>query len=241
MLGLKEEVLNKIKMLLSVGDCEEVRKILRNIAEHYSNLDTYFTPRYEFRDYIRVEPKPALLTSVAKCLDEHKFEIMVDAELYVEGFDGDFTEWADDSFFDSDIEMIVEGLTPDQLERAIEMINRKRSFCWIMGADRTVKAEEFMKLLEKDEYGQTECSYTLSLEPVDGRAIALSTVDAGFYGKIKEGNVIIHVRSNVDAYSRYQGLWGAERDKAILDTVGWLWKDFGALDPKITLILKPGM
>ena len=241
MIGLKEDVLNKIKMLLSAGKCSEVRKTLKNIAEHYSNLDTYFAPRYEFRDYIKVEPNPVLLATIARCLDEYEFEIRVEAEPYVRGLDVELAEWFSDPFFDSDIEMRVEELTPELLEQAVEMINRKKSLCWIMSADKTLKAKEFMKLLEKSEYSQTECSYILSVEPVEGRAVSLSTVNAGFYGRIAVDNVVIHVRSTINVYSRYQGLWRAERNRAVLDAVRRLWRDFRALNPKIILILKPGV
>jgi len=228
---LRKDIIETIRTLLSMGECESVRNTLRRIAEHYSSIDTYFVPRYEFRDYIEIEPNPVSLASAAKCLDDASLEILVEAELYVSRL-GEYTdEWLVDPFLDSEIEMRVTGLTPVMLKRAITLLNGKKTICWVASVDKTLTGKEFLELLERTAYSEEDCTWIVNAEPVNGRTVSITSVTARFHGSIREGGVVVNVGSNIPV----------ERGYSVFEAVDRLWKRYGAVNPAITLVMRPSM
>ena len=236
--GLKKEVLDEIKALLLAGRCAELRELLERVSREYSALNGYFTPRFELAETVTVKPNPLALSNIARCLDKYGFEIRVEGEVYTVGQPLSPSEWPDE-FFGSDIEMWVEGLTPEQLEDAVKMMNGKKRVCWVVNADRTLGADEFMRLLMKEDYEEGDCSEVLTLELVDGKALSLTDVSARFSGEIRVGSVVVRVFSDVDVSERYGNLWGPSRTEAILGIVRELWSTYMGLKPRIKLELRP--
>ena len=237
--GLKREVLDAIKQHLITGNCDEVREMLSKISGEYSRLNGYFAPKYELTETISVKPNPLVLKQVGKCLDKYQFNIVIEGDVYTVELLSRYDEWSED-FYDPDVEMWIKNLTPDMLEKAIKKINEKKKFCWVMSGFRELTGEEFVTLLEREEYSDNECSNVITLKPTDNGSIYLTNMSAWFKGEIRVGNILIYVRGDIDTYELLGNLWGSKLSEAILRTVKELWDKYRDLNPTITLSLRLG-